>query len=405
MSALLGIGRKRYESEVAAGRERFAEAQETHRRSEEQRRGTLERKRTEHRKKERQALREVEEHNEALDRRMKDYRAGEAEAVEWFLGQALNTSAYPKGFPRKHRIAFRPATGDLLVEMQLPSEDAVPSVRGYKYVKSRDEITPIPRPEKERKELYASLLAQMTLRTVHEIFSSDRDKVVNGVTLNGHVTAVDRATGHKVSPCLVTVSTSREEFGGLRLSQVEPAACLTRLNALVSPNPYDLEPVRPIIEFDLSKYRLMDSMDVVADLDSRPVLVKLTPTEFEHLIRQLFEAIGMEAWNTQASKDEGVDAVAVSKDPVFNGECIIQAKRYSKLVGVESVQALAGVVEHKRAAKGVLITTSWFGRASHNFARQHGRLQLIEGPELKYLIKEHLGKDVIPGPVPPKRRS
>nr|WP_267486514.1 restriction endonuclease [Streptomyces sp. SID7813] len=145
-------------------------------------------------------------------------------------------------------------------------------------------------------------------------------------------------------------------------------------------------------------------MDVVAGLDSRPVLVKLTPTEFEHLIRQLFEAIGMEAWNTQASKDEGVDAVAVSKDPVFNGECIIQAKRYSKLVGVESVQALAGVVEHKRAAKGVLITTSWFGRASHDFARQHGRLQLIEGPELKYLIKEHLGKDVIPGPVPPKRR-
>ncbi|MFE7788703.1 restriction endonuclease [Streptomyces sp. NPDC057460] len=66
--------------------------------------------------------------------------------------------------------------------------------------------------------------------------------------------------------------------------------------------------------------------------------------------------------------------------------------------------SLAGVVEHKRAAKGVLITTSWFGRASHDFARQHGRLQLIEGPELKYLIKEHLGKDVIPGPIPPKRR-
>ncbi|MER6167936.1 restriction endonuclease [Streptomyces violaceorubidus] len=121
------------------------------------------------------------------------------------------------------------------------------------------------------------------------------------------------------------------------------------------------------------------------------------------MARQLFETIGMEAWNTQASKDEGVDAVGVSKDPVFSGECIIQAKRYSKLVGVESVQALAGVVEHKRAAKGILITTSWFGRASHDFARQHGRLQLIEGPELKYLIKEHLGKDVIPGVVPPKR--
>lgn len=62
-------------------------------------------------------------------------------------------------------------------------------------------------------------------------------------------------------------------------------------------------------------------------------------------------------------------------------------------------------MEHKRAAKGVLITTSWFGMASHNFACQHDRLQLIEGPELKYLIKKHLGKNVIPGPVLPKRRS
>ncbi|WP_328785809.1 restriction endonuclease [Streptomyces canus] len=50
----------------------------------------------------------------------------------------------------------------------------------------------------------------------------------------------------------------------------------------------------------------------------------------------------------------------------------------------------------------MLITTSWFGRTSHDFARQHGRLQLIEGPELKYLIKEHLGKGCDPGPGPPE---
>ncbi|WP_316741813.1 restriction endonuclease [Streptomyces sp. MK7] len=256
----------------------------------------------------------------------------------------------------------------MLVEIHLPPEAIVPTARGYRYVKNRDETTVLPRPEKERKEIYASVLAQVALRTVHEVLTSDPDRVVNGVILNRHVRTIDRATGQEVSPCLVTLSASREQFGKLRLSQVDSAQCLRGLNALVSPNPYDLEPIRPIVEFDLSKYRLMDSMDVVAGLDSRPVLVKLTPTEFEHLIRQLFEAIGMEAWNTQASKDEGVDAVAVSKDPVFNGECFIQAKRYSKLVGVESVQALAGVVEHKRAAKGVLITTSWFGRASHDFA-------------------------------------
>ncbi|MEU0113443.1 restriction endonuclease [Streptomyces bobili] len=404
LAAVLGLGRKRYEAEVAEARARFGEAQDRHRRAEEKRLATLERKRAEHRQAEELALDEAAAFNAKLDEEREAYRAGEPAAVEAHLGAVLDASEYPLGFPHEHRIAFRPATGDVLVEIHLPPEAIVPTARGYRYVKNRDETTVLPRPEKERKEIYASVLAQVALRTVHEVLTSDPDRIVNGVILNGHVRTIDRATGQEVSPCLVTLSASREQFGKLRLSQVDPAQCLRGLNALVSPNPYDLEPIRPIVEFDLSKYRLMDSMDVVAGLDSRPVLVKLTPTEFEHLIRQLFEAIGMEAWNTQASKDEGVDAVAVSKDPVFNGECIIQAKRYSKLVGVESVQALAGVVEHKRAAKGVLITTSWFGRASHDFARQHGRLQLIEGPELKYLIKEHLGKDVIPGPVPPKRR-
>ncbi|MER7347582.1 restriction endonuclease [Streptomyces aurantiacus] len=404
LAAVLGLGRKRYEAEVAEARVRFGDAQERHRRAEDERLATLERKQTEYRQAEERALAEIGAFNRQLDEERESYRAGEPAAVEAHLGAVLDASRYPLGFPHEHRIAFRPATGDVLVEVHLPPEGIVPAARGYRYVKSRDETTVLPRPEKERKEIYASVLAQVALRTVHEILMGDPDRIINGVILNGHVKTIDRATGQEVSPCLVTLSTSREQFGKLRLSQVDPVHCLKGLNALVSPNPYDLEPIRPIIEFDLSKYRLMDSMDVVADLDSRPVLVKLTPSEFEHLIRQLFEAIGMEAWNTQASKDEGVDAIAISKDPVFNGECIIQAKRYTRLVGVESVQALAGVVEHKRAAKGVLITTSWFGRASHDFARQHGRLQLIEGPELKYLIKEHLGKDVIPGPVPPKRR-
>ncbi|MCX4821063.1 restriction endonuclease [Streptomyces sp. NBC_01142] len=40
--------------------------------------------------------------------------------------------------------------------------------------------------------------------------------------------------------------------------------------------------------------------------------MELKPTEFEHLIRQLFEAIGLDGVNTQLSKDEGVDAIAMN---------------------------------------------------------------------------------------------
>ena len=150
------------------------------------------------------------------------------------------------------------------------------------------------------------------------------------------------------------------------------------------------------MQFDLTKFKFVEEMNVIAGLDSRPDLLSLKPVEFEHLIRELFEAMGMESWVTQSSKDEGVDGVAINPDPIVGGLCIIQAKRYSKIVGVEAVHALAGVMEDKNAAKGVLVTTSWVGKASRDFAARNGsRIQIIEGRELKYLLKRHLKLDAL----------
>ncbi|MDX6279013.1 MAG: restriction system protein [Kribbellaceae bacterium] len=45
----------------------------------------------------------------------------------------------------------------------------------------------------------------------------------------------------------------------------------------------------------------------------------------------------------------------------------------------------------------MLVTTSWFGKQSHEFAAEHGRVQLIEGTHLKHMLQEHLGLDVLIG--------
>lgn len=400
----LGFGRRGYDTEVEAARKRFDRALRDHARDEKKRVEKLEKARAQHKERNEEEAARVEAWNADLAGRRNAYRDRDVEAVEWFVDQVLAASVYPHGFPKTHQVSFQADTGDLLVEIDLPLEDVVPAARAYRYVKTRDEITPVPRPDKECKELYASVLAQTALRTVHELFASDTEGVVQSVALNGHVATIDRATGRNVHPCLITLQADRTEFSQLVLTQVDPRACLKRLRSIISPNPYELEPVRPLVTFDLSKFRLMDSLDVVAGLDSRPVLMDLTPTEFEHLIRQLFEAIGLDSVNTQPSKDEGVDAVAMNTDPVMKGLCIIQAKRTKNVVPFETVSALAGVVEHKRAAKGILVTTSWFGRASEAFANEHGRLELLDGANLVHLFKEHMKLDVIPGPVPPKRR-
>jgi restriction system protein len=169
------------------------------------------------------------------------------------------------------------------------------------------------------------------------------------------------------------------------------------LGALVSPHPYELEAVRPVVDFDtlLKQFAFIEGMDAVAGLDSRPDLLELTPTDFEHLVRQLFEAMGMKSWVTQASKDDGVDAVVTNEDPVLGGLCIIQAKRYRIAVGVDAIRELAGTMEDKHATKGILVTTSWVTKGGHEHANRHGRMQIIEYDGLIYLLKEHLGLDVL----------
>jgi restriction endonuclease Mrr len=40
--------------------------------------------------------------------------------------------------------------------------------------------------------------------------------------------------------------------------------------------------------------RFVDEVDILADLDHRPNLLKLTPTEFESLIQNLFAKMGLD---------------------------------------------------------------------------------------------------------------
>lgn len=98
---------------------------------------------------------------------------------------------------------------------------------------------------------------------------------------------------------------------------------------------------------------------------------------------------------TQASRDNGVDAVAVNPDPIVGGLCIVQAKRYTGVVSTESVRALGGVMDDNAPTKGVMVTTSWYGKESWEFAARHGLIELIDGPRLKHLLKERAGLDVL----------
>lgn len=401
LGRLLG-GAARHERQTAEARTRYESAMAEHHQRERQRERALSAARAGHERTLAGIRAQAAAQNAEVKARRTAFAAGDPEAVEWFTGRVLEASRYPGGFPRQYQVAYRPENRDLVVEIELPPQQIVPVVRGYRYIKTRDVIDPLPRPAAEIRQRYARLIASTALRTLHEIFDSTPAEVVEAVVFNGRVSTIDRATGKPHRPHLLSVEAERSVFEDLVLSAVEPAACLRRLNALVSPNPFDLEAVEPFIAFDLRRFRFTDDMDAIAGLDARKNLLNLSPTEFEHLVRQLFVAMGAEAWTTIPSKDGGVDAVATSKNLFFGGVCLIQAKRWTGVVGLESVHALTGVMADHNATTGVLVTTSWFGRASEQFANRN-RVTLINGAELKQLIRDHLKIDVIPGTSPPRR--
>ena len=348
----------------------------------------------------------VAEHNFGVNLFERECRAGDPDAVARFCTLVLDSSVYPEGFPYQTRTVYRPDPMEVVVEWELPPRSVIPLDRDYRYVAGRDAIDALPRAEKEVTELYRAVIAQVALRAIHEILISTPGRVVEVVTFYGKVSATDPATGRPVRPLLLQVSADRRVFGTYVLSELDPVAGLRRLNALFSPHPYDLEPVKPTVDFDslLSQFKFVAGMDALAGLDRRRDLLTMAPYEFEHLVRQIFEDRGMQAWNTQAIKDDGVDAVAVNPNAVFGGMCVIQAKRWRSAVGLEAVRALAGAMEDEHATKGILVTTSWVTKDGHAFAARHGRIEIMEGEHVKYLCKEHLGLDVLISlPKPPPR--
>jgi restriction system protein len=329
-----------------------------------------------------------------IDAFQQDVSARVPQAVTGYFAMVLAASSYPEDFPHQTKLAYVPESKQLVVEHDVPGLEIIPETSAYKYVKSKDCVTEATRPLTQRKLLYASVIAQVTLRTLYELFRADRLGCLDTIVFNGYVGSVDKGTGHPTRICLVTVRTSRDVFTLLKLSQVDPIACLTTLNATLSQRPAELAPVRPVLEFSMVDPRFIEQIDVLSELDQRPNLMELTPTEFESLIANLFQKMGLETRQTQASRDGGVDCVAFDPRPIFGGKVVIQAKRYKHTVGVSAVRDLYGTMQNEGASKGILVTTSGYGKASYEFA-EGKPLELLSGSHLLYLLKEHANIDAI----------
>lgn len=108
---------------------------------------------------------------------------------------------------------------------------------------------------------------------------------------------------------------------------------------------------------------------------------KMDGFTFESYLGELFRNLGYEAKVTQGSGDFGADLILKKA----NQKIVVQAKRYSKNVGIKAVQEAQASIAYYKASEAWVVTNSDFTEAAYTLAKSN-KVRLINREELIELI-------------------
>lgn len=332
-------------------------------------------------------------YNNEIDTFKEKYTRGDSNAIERYYPLSLELIDIPIEYERDFSVEYNAESKVLIVDALVPTIDTLPDLKKITYVKSREEFTETFYSESHMKKKYDSVLYQLVLTYLNHIFEADKEHdFIDSVVLNGIVNTTDKSTGQDISPCILSVTVTKQDFESINLNALDPKAWFKSSKGVSAASFATITPVVPIVSISREDKRFVEGYAVADTLDDSINLAAIDWQDFENLIREIFEkefnTNGGEVKITQASRDGGVDAVAFDPDPIRGGKIVIQAKRYTNTVGVSAVRDLYGTVMNEGATKGILVTTSNYGSDAYSFA--NGKpLTLLNGGELLYLLEKH----------------
>lgn len=106
---------------------------------------------------------------------------------------------------------------------------------------------------------------------------------------------------------------------------------------------------------------------------------KMKGVQFEQYLSVLFKSLGYESTVTKASGDYGADLILIKN----NKKIVIQAKRYSKNIGIRAVQEIRAAKDHYQANEAWVVSNQAYTRSAIELSKTSnvkliGREQLIE---------------------------
>lgn len=308
--------------------------------------------------------------------------------IEFLAELIVGASKLPRWLPNNIAALFDKSTRILIVELEFPNVEELTFLKAVQ-LRRGDEFKPVN--QKERRAAVAKLYPLLALRIATDLAQQLPVGAVEFIAVNGWVNFRSKSTGALQRAYCAALGAKTEDLKVIELEHVDPVVAFSSLKGNSSRST-ELTPIAPTIRIDLDDPRYVDSREILRNLEAGENLAAMDWEDFEHLCRELFERVfastGAIVKVTQASRDQGVDAVITDPDPIRGGKIVVQAKRYVNVVDVSAVRDLAGTVAHEGAMKGLLVTTSHFGPEAYAFV-QGKPLQLINGAELLGLLEKH----------------
>ena len=331
-------------------------------------------------------------YNKNIDDIFVQYNAGEKNGIENFYSLLFSEIKLPIVYNAEVEFEYFNDNKMLVLELTLPNIDDLPKLKKITYVKSSKNYKETYQTEAFMKKLYDKAIYDVVLFYLNEVFVNDKLNYISAVVFNGKVNTIDKTTGNEISPYILSINISKETFGELNIEHIDSKEWFKSSKGVSASTFAKVTPVAPVIKINREDSRFIEGYDVVDDIDESVNLAAIDWQDFENLIREVFaeefKSNGGEVKITQASRDGGVDAVAFDPDPIRGGKIVIQAKRYTNVVGVSAVRDLYGTVMNEGAIKGILVTTSNYGSDAYEFAKGKP-LTLMNGANLLYLLEKH----------------
>lgn len=186
-------------------------------------------------KKKEQYYKDQSDFNDKIDLIREEYLQKKPHSIIENCDLVLNNSKYPDYFPTTYELDYNPDKEHLIIDFCLPQIESLPRTKSVKYVKTKDNFKETSISNTALNQLYNSVVFQVTIRTVHEIFEADVVNAISNVCFNGYVDndkveyivsyQADKETFNKLNlkglNCKETIKNYKGKFTA-KLTEIEP---------------------------------------------------------------------------------------------------------------------------------------------------------------------------------------